>query len=87
MMAWKAGLGWLLPSKSSGWPLARQEFAADSPMLKCEPQNPHDLLAVTMLDTAGHHLGYAPRAGNKEFAQGRPVPQSSVAFETQFVSN
>ena len=31
MTAWKAGLGWLLPSNSSGLPLARQEFASFGP--------------------------------------------------------
>ncbi len=37
--------------------------------LKREPANPHDPLAVMILDEAGHHLGYLPRAKNEAIAR------------------
>lgn len=37
--------------------------------LKREPQNPHDPLAIMILDEAGHHLGYIPRAKNEAIAR------------------
>ena len=37
--------------------------------LKREPDNPHDPLAIMILDEAGHHLGYVPRAKNEALAR------------------
>lgn len=34
-------------------------------VLKREPQNPHDSLAIMIFDEAGRHLGYVPRAKNE----------------------
>lgn len=36
--------------------------------LKREAGNPHDPLAIMILDEAGHHLGYVPRAKNEALA-------------------
>lgn len=38
-------------------------------VLKREPDNPHDALAIMMFDQAGHHLGYVPRAKNEALAR------------------
>jgi hypothetical protein len=38
-------------------------------VLKREPQNAHDALAVMIFDEAGHHLGYIPRAKNEAIAR------------------
>jgi hypothetical protein len=37
--------------------------------LRREPENPHDPLAIMILDPAGHHLGYVPRAKNEALAR------------------
>ena len=37
--------------------------------LKREPDNAHDALAIMILDEAGHHLGYVPRAKNEALAR------------------
>jgi len=37
--------------------------------LKREPDNPHDPLAIMILEEAGHHLGYVPRAKNEALAR------------------
>ncbi|MCX6892709.1 MAG: HIRAN domain-containing protein [Verrucomicrobia bacterium] len=37
-------------------------------VLKREPANPHDALAIMIFDEAGHHLGYVPRAKNEALA-------------------
>ena len=37
--------------------------------LQREPKNPHDPLAIMILDEAGHHLGYIPRAKNEALAR------------------
>ncbi len=37
--------------------------------LKREPENPHDSLAIMILNEAGHHLGYVPRAKNEAIAR------------------
>lgn len=34
-----------------------------------EPANPHDALAIQILDEAGHLLGYVPRAKNEALAR------------------
>lgn len=36
--------------------------------LKREPENPHDPLAIMILDVKGHHLGYVPRHKNEALA-------------------
>lgn len=36
--------------------------------LKREPANPHDPLAIMILDEKGHHLGYVPRQQNEALA-------------------
>ncbi len=38
-------------------------------VLKREPSNPHDRLAIMIFDEAGHHLGYVPRAKNEALAR------------------
>lgn len=38
-------------------------------VLKREPQNPHDALAIMIFTEAGHHLGYIPRAKNEAVAR------------------
>lgn len=38
-------------------------------VLKREPSNPHDALAIMILNEAGHHLGYVPRAKNEALAR------------------
>ncbi|MGI8602901.1 MAG: HIRAN domain-containing protein [Verrucomicrobiales bacterium] len=38
-------------------------------VLKREAGNPHDTLAIMLLDTAGHHLGYVPRVKNEALAR------------------
>ena len=38
-------------------------------VLKREPTNPHDPLAIMIFDEAGHHLGYVPRAKNEALAR------------------
>ncbi len=38
-------------------------------MLKREPANPHDALAVMIFTAKGHHLGYVPRAKNEALAR------------------
>ncbi|MBK9138433.1 MAG: HIRAN domain-containing protein [Verrucomicrobia bacterium] len=38
-------------------------------VLKREPDNPHDSLAIMIFDEAGHHLGYVPRAKNEALAR------------------
>lgn len=38
-------------------------------VLKREPQNPHDALAIMILTEAGEHLGYVPRAKNEALAR------------------
>jgi hypothetical protein len=38
-------------------------------VLRREPLNPHDGLAIMIFDTAGHHLGYVPRAKNEALAR------------------
>lgn len=37
--------------------------------LRREPANPHDPLAIMILDEAGHQLGYVPRAKNEVLAR------------------
>lgn len=37
-------------------------------VLKREPANPHDALAIMIFNEAGHHLGYVPRAKNEALA-------------------
>ena len=37
--------------------------------LQREPANAHDPLAIMILDEAGHHLGYVPRAKNEALAR------------------
>lgn len=37
--------------------------------LKREPENPHDELAIMILDEAAHHLGYVPRVKNEALAR------------------
>ena len=38
-------------------------------VLKREPNNPHDALAIMIFDVSGHHLGYVPRAKNEALAR------------------
>ena len=38
-------------------------------VLKREPQNPHDALAIMILNETGHHLGYIPRAKHEALAR------------------
>ncbi|MCU0772389.1 MAG: HIRAN domain-containing protein [Verrucomicrobia bacterium] len=38
-------------------------------VLRREPENPHDALAIMILDEAGRHLGYVPRAKNEALAR------------------
>ena len=38
-------------------------------VLKREPANPHDALAIMILTEKGHHLGYVPRAKNEALAR------------------
>jgi hypothetical protein len=38
-------------------------------VLQREPGNPHDALAIMVFDTAGHQLGYVPRAKNEALAR------------------
>jgi hypothetical protein len=38
-------------------------------VLKREPQNSHDALAIMIFDETGHHLGYIPRAKNEALAR------------------
>lgn len=38
-------------------------------VLRREPTNPHDSLAIMILDEAGHHIGYVPRAKNEALAR------------------
>ena len=38
-------------------------------VLKREPSNPHDALAIMIFNEAGHHLGYVPRAKNEALAR------------------
>jgi len=38
-------------------------------VLRREPGNPHDPLAIQMLDEVGHMLGYVPRAKNEAIAR------------------
>ena len=38
-------------------------------VLKREPANPHDPLAIMIFAEAGHHLGYVPRAKNEALAR------------------
>lgn len=38
-------------------------------VLKREPANAHDPLAIMIFDDAGHHLGYVPRAKNEAIAR------------------
>ena len=38
-------------------------------VMKREPANPHDALAIMIFDEAGHHLGYVPRAKNEALAR------------------
>jgi hypothetical protein len=37
--------------------------------LQREPANPHDALAIKILDEQGHHLGYVPQAKNEALAR------------------
>ncbi len=37
--------------------------------LQREPANPHDALAIMILDETGHHLGYVPRVKNEAVAR------------------
>lgn len=37
--------------------------------LKREPANPHDALAIMILNESGHQLGYVPRAKNEALAR------------------
>jgi len=38
-------------------------------LLKREPENAHDPLAIMIFDEAGHHLGYVPRVKNEAVAR------------------
>jgi hypothetical protein len=38
-------------------------------VLQREPTNQYDPLAIMILSTAGHHLGYVPRAKNEVLAR------------------
>lgn len=38
-------------------------------IFKREPENPHDALAILILDKLGHKLGYVPRAKNEVLAR------------------
>lgn len=38
-------------------------------VLKREPSNPHDTLAIMIFTESGHHLGYVPRAKNEVLAR------------------
>ena len=38
-------------------------------VLKREPGNPHDALAIMIFTEKGHHLGYVPRAKNEALAR------------------
>lgn len=38
-------------------------------VLKREPGNPHDTLAIMILDEGGRHLGYVPRVKNEALAR------------------
>ena len=38
-------------------------------LLKREPANPHDPLAIMILDETGRQLGYVPRAKNEALAR------------------
>ncbi len=38
-------------------------------VLRREPENPYDELAIMIFDEAGHHLGYVPRAKNEALAR------------------
>jgi len=38
------------------------------PLLR-EPENEYDRLAIKVVDEAGHHLGYVPRAKNEALAR------------------
>lgn len=38
-------------------------------VLRREPTNRHDALAIMIFDEAGHHLGYVPRAKNEALAR------------------
>lgn len=38
-------------------------------VLRREPDNTHDSLAIMVFDEAGHHLGYLPRAQNETVAR------------------
>mgnify|MGYP000371503674 CR=1 FL=1 len=38
-------------------------------VLKREPNNPHDALAIMILSESGHHLGYVPRLKNEALAR------------------
>lgn len=38
-------------------------------VLKREPANPHDGLAIMIFDEAGNHLGYVPRVKNEALAR------------------
>lgn len=38
-------------------------------VLKREPGNPHDALAIMIFNEGGHHLGYIPRAKNEALAR------------------
>ena len=38
-------------------------------VLKREPANPHDALAIMIFTETGHHLGYVPRAKNEALAR------------------
>jgi len=38
-------------------------------VLRREPENPHDALAIMIYDESGDHLGYVPRAKNEALAR------------------
>ncbi len=38
-------------------------------VLRREPRNPHDELAIMILTESGHHVGYVPRAKNEALAR------------------
>ena len=38
-------------------------------VLRREPGNPHDELAIMIVDEQGHHLGYVPRVKNEALAR------------------
>lgn len=38
-------------------------------VLKREPQNPHDPLAIMVFTESGHHVGYVPRVKNEALAR------------------